>query len=372
MENFRRWRAGAIISGIVLAIVMVLLVIWGFNPQITAGPTVTPTPSPTASVPPATAPPKVDLTVTPEDLAHLITPCVGDEFITDSMPGDQLVWSDSVSKTFTSKDPAKATDEIAYQNCHNLTVLDQNIRGLVDLPVSKTETFRQVNAWWVDEYFTVVDAAKGNLRTAFLTKKDSHGDSIFVTADFQKFAELTNIALARVKVVGLFEQLSKTNWHVPERMGMTAGEIPRVELNPNQERRLAFWYEYTLKDNSCTGGVGFGFNYFDMRFETRTTSCVVTPPPSSGCTGTCKPPECPPSECLTPKDSSKDPSHHGTDGGNGGPNQNSGLDEKTDKPVVSSDPHVDPSPPAPTSPPVGSTPAPSPTATPPAEGGGLN
>jgi hypothetical protein len=90
--------------------------------------------------------------------------------------------------------------------------------------------------------------------------------------------------------------------------------------------------------------------------------------------GSCTP-KCPPGNHIpdcAPKDPSKDPAQQGNDGGMGNPNQNPGLDAKTDKPVIPDTPYVAPSAPAPKDPPAGSTPAPSPTATPIPEGGGLN
>lgn len=397
VESFRKWRAGAIISGIALSIILVVLALWGFNPQGATQSSIVPTAPPTPSATP-TPPPPVDLAVTQADLAAATAPCASDKFNTNSMPNKDLVLGDSVSTRFTAslvanQDYVGMMNEFMSEDCGNLTLIDMAIHGLATLPVDQTHTARDVNSWWMDEYFAKIDSGK-TLRELFLTKKAGEGNKLFVTADFQKYASLTNLLLARVKPVAMDASRSLSNYYVPARSGLAAGEIPVTELNPQPESRMAIWMGYTLKSGSCTN-IEFGFNVLDKRFETRAT-CVITPPTTTckttnscttthtpGCTSNCSPPV---KTCVSVYGSKypnglypvcKDgegnlPSNQGHNRpGGGGP-----APVQTDPvgPPAAGTPPVTYTPapvpaPAPTSTPIGSTPAPSPTATPPNEGG---
>jgi len=381
------FKVGATVCGAILVIVALVIALTYFgSPTINSAPNASPTPSATS-----TPPPTVDLAVTQADLAAATDPCTSDKFNTNSMPNKDLVFGDSVSTGFTASlvsnhDYVGMINEFMSEGCGNPTLLDMAIHGLATLPADQTHTVRDVNSWWMDKYFAQIGSGK-TLRELFLTKKAGEGNKLFVTADFQEYASLTNLLLARVKPVAMDASRSLSNYYVPARSGLAAGEIPVTELNPKQESRLAIWMGYSLKSGDCTN-IEFGFNVLDKRFETRAT-CVVTPPACAGASCTTHHPGCTGSTCTTIKtcasvygskyphgtypvckdDAGNGPSHHGNDGGNGGPNQNPGLDPTNTPTPVPTAPHTNPPSPAPTSPPVGSTPAPTPSTSPPPEGG---
>lgn len=261
---------------------------------------ITPTASPTSSA--STPPPPADLTVTRADLAAATAPCASDKFNTNSMPSKDLAFGDAVSTGFTASlvtnhDFVGMINEFMFEGCGNPTLLDMAIRGLATLPVDQTHTVRDVNSWWMDKYFATT-ASGTPLRELFLTKKAGEGNKLFVTADFQEYASLTNLLLARVKPVAMDASRSLSNYYVPVRSGLAAGEIPVTELNPQPESRMAIWMGYTLKSGSCTN-IEFGLNVLDKRFETRAT-CVVTPPIKTPPTTT-PPTTNPPGGCVAGK-----------------------------------------------------------------------
>lgn len=227
----------------------------------------------------------IDLAVYPEDLIPAEAECDSDEFIKNSLPSTKLVYGDSVSTPFVSDDPLEMFFEYLSENCGNPTVLDQTIRGLYSMQADDTHTIGQVNAWWMDEYLEMVPADV-KLREAFLIKKEDEGSKLFVIDEFSQYAELANTVLLRMKIDGVYEEQSVTNWHIPARVGLVAGEIPRPQINTVTEERLAALHlEYTFKGAAC-GPIRIGFNRYDKRLEIFASDCKPFTPPSS-CTVNC-------------------------------------------------------------------------------------
>lgn len=234
-----------------------------------------------------------DLTVNPEDILPERAKCETDEFIPNSLAevraGDPAFrqWSDSVSIPFASQDKDEMLDEMFAENCGNPTVLDMNIQALNRMTLLGFNVGE--NNPWMGEFLDAVES--DGLREAFLTKKGGN-DDIYVTAEFQRYAAMTNTILLAFQNLGVMSDLvSSENWHVE---GPVAGELPRTVLNPTQEGLPALVFEYTVKDNCSL--VRFGFNTQDKRFELFVTPVCEEVPPTTE-----EPPcECPPPGTVPP------------------------------------------------------------------------
>ena len=253
---------------------------------------------------------KEQLTVSPSDVLPAAAQCQDDEFSTNSLPGAGQKWSDAVSVPFESKDSKGMLGEILAENCQNPTVLDMNVKALSEITI---------HGWrvgdhnpWMEDFLAKAD--KTGLRTAFLTKKEGL-EGIFVTAEYQQYAAMTNTLLLRWQVAGVVTEKSVSNWHLPGG-GQIAGELARTQLNSKQENLPVLRLELTEKGRGCV--LAIGFNTGDKRFETlwcnkpqpkKTTR--TTPPPVTRTTPPTK--TCPPGQvkndngvCVTPKSSDRD------------------------------------------------------------------
>lgn len=294
--SIRNWRTGAIITGILAAISIVALALWGVT-------------IPGANTNPGT--PAEDLTVRVGDVIPREAKCLeSDEFIKNSLSSTDLRWSDSVSTPFTATTPEGMFGELLNENCGNPTVLMMNVEALSKISVEEGLTIGDVNPWMAD---FISQKESGLAKLDFLTKKVGYGDDLFVTTSFQEVAELTNTVLLRLKVVGISNDNSLENWHVAARDGLAAGTLPVATLNETQEKALpALRLEYTHKTECPLFAIGF--NIADKRFELLPVNCgtppTVTQPP---CKGDCEPPK------LEPKGDSPQPPGKPPVGDDGGP-----------------------------------------------------
>lgn len=289
------------------------------------------------------------LTVSPSDVLPAAAQCQVDEFSTNSLAGAGQKWSDAVSTPFESSDKKGMFKEVLVENCQKPTVLDMNIQALSNITIDGWNVGSH-NPWMAD---FIAKAEKDGLRTAFLTKKEGV-EGIFVTAEYQQYAAMTNTLLIRWRLAGVKAEKSVSNWHLPGG-GQIAGELARTRLNSKQENLPVLRLELTEKGVGCIFAIGF--NTGDKRFETlrcnkpqpkKTRTTTPTSPPRT----TPPPPKktCPPGQvkndngvCVTPKSSDRDDYIY-----------------PVDKPPA----------PKPTKPPVVTKPTPRPTPPPPNEGGG--
>ncbi|MGZ6005040.1 MAG: hypothetical protein ACXWLH_02715 [Candidatus Saccharimonadales bacterium] len=170
--------------------------------------------------------------------------------------------SESVSTPFTMADQNGLFDQLKAENCGNPTELDMNIRALHDFSVGGVNIGQ--NNPWMDEFLQRVSDAK-TLKAAFLTQPGGDNTPIFVSADFQRYAGLTNALLAAFQRIGIQPLPSVSNWH-QDPSKLASNELPRTVLNTVQENLPALVLAYTLKGQQCPL-VQFGFNVQDKRFE---------------------------------------------------------------------------------------------------------
>jgi len=239
---------------------------------------------------------KKNLTVSPEDLLPGQAKCTsGDRFNRNSLV--QGKWSDSVSTPYKASAKDGMLKETFDENCTNPTLLDMNVQALSRITI---------DGWnvgdhnpWMAQFLN--KASDPGLRAAFLTKKENV-NGIYVTADFQRAAAMTNTLLTRFMNVGVVTEPSTTNWHKPGG-GLVAGELVRTVLNDKQENLPVLRLELTEKGQGCVYAIGF--NTGDKRFETLgckappsktphtpTTGCKKDCGPTQGCTHNCNPPTC--------------------------------------------------------------------------------
>ena len=230
------------------------------------------------------------LTVTKQDLLPTSAKCHGgSKFNWNSVDGPHYA-SDSVSTRFKASRPAPVRKEVFAENCTNPTLLDMNLQALSRVTVSGWNVADHNP--WMGKFLK--KAADPGLRLAYLTKKqDVKG--VFVTAEFQRVAAMTNTLLMRFRAAGLVSERSKANWHLPGG-GLVAGELVRTKLNKKQEALPVFRFELTEKGRGCVYAIGF--NKFDKRFERLSCEKPSTPgtpgkPGTPGTPGT--PPGNPPS-----------------------------------------------------------------------------
>lgn len=324
---------------------------------------------------------KKKLTVNPEDLLPSDAKCTsGDRFNRNSISGKGK-WSDSVSTPYKASAKDGMLKETFDENCTNPVLLDMNVQALSKVTI---------DGWnvgdhnpWMGEF--LARASDPSLREAFLTKKENV-DGVFVTADFQRTAAMTNTLLTRFKNVGVVTETSTTNWHLPGG-GLQAGELIRTVLNDKQENLPVLRLELTEKGQGCVYAIGF--NTGDKRFETLkceqppkptpsspttpgqpTPECVKDcgPPPPPECVKDCSPPPpkptCPPDMPhgewpLCKDDPSNQPDGNHPDGNQpGGHNDTDGPGDPNPEPTFPTTPYTPPPAPTPSGPPKGSTPAP--------------
>jgi hypothetical protein len=266
-----RWRGRFITSVVVvLALIVTALLVGlrdnnggGSKPSGNESTTTTTNPGNDSEVPTG------DLEVKPGDILPEAARCTSDKFIPNSLPSAEKLWSDAVSTKFESSDPNEMLKALMAEHCGNPTLLDMTIKGLKEVKIGNFSVWEH-NPWMAD----FLERASGGMRKTFLTKKEGK-DGIFVTAEYQLFAEMVNTILLDYKVKGVMELQSVRNWHLP---GPTAGELPRVVENENQEGLPALVLVYTIKDN-CKGVSVIGYNAGDKRFEIfGSAKCNETPP----------------------------------------------------------------------------------------------
>ena len=225
------------------------------------------------NVPTLTDAGKKALTVKPSDLLPDSAKCSSDDKFDEAAAiTGPFKWSDSVSIAFASSDKKDMLAELLKENCTNPVLLDMNVQALSAVTI---------DGWnagdhnpWMGEFLQ--KAEKDGLRTAFLTKKQGQGDTIFVTADMRETAALVNTLILRFNNVGVVEKPSLTNWHRPGG-GLVAGELPRTVLNSKQEGLPVLRVELTEKGQGCVFAAGW--NVGDKRFETLACKEEVTPAP---------------------------------------------------------------------------------------------
>lgn len=102
----------------------------------------------------------------------------------------------------------------------------------------------------------------------------------FLSVDYQVLAEFTAELLVRGRLVGVLAEQSVLNYHLAGG-GMTAGQLPEIEVNSVQEALPAVVIEYYSKTGECL--LRIGINVRDKRPEI--FSCLPTPEPP--CTSNC-------------------------------------------------------------------------------------
>lgn len=220
--------------------------------------------------------PDDDLVVRPGDLLPDAARCQSDEFIPNSLPNAEMLWTDSVETPFKSSDMDGVETELFAHICGNPTMGDMANQGLATVNIGDFSVWE--NNPWMAEMADAV-AATGNLRLTFLTKKEEV-EGIFVTAEYQQYAEMLNTLIFAYMKWGDDEVLSVQNWHVA---GPVADELPITVENDVQEGLLSWIYVYTLKGQECPVSV-IGFNDGDKRFEIFEPGCSPEMPP---CTENC-------------------------------------------------------------------------------------
>lgn len=274
-----RWR-GRFITSVVVVIALIVTAFLvglrdnnggGSKPSGNESTTTTTTTNPSN----ASDVPTGDLEVKPGDILPEAARCTSDEFIPNSLPSVEKLWSDAVSTKFESSDPNEMLKALMAEHCGNPTLLDMTIQGLKEVKIGNFSIWEH-NPWMAD-FLNLVD--EHGLRAAFLTKKEGK-DGIYVTAEFQLYAEMVNTILLDYKNQGVMELQSVRNWHLP---GPTVGELPMVVENENQEGLPALVLVYTVKDN-CKAASVIGYNAGDKRFEIfGSPNCNETPPCSTNC-----------------------------------------------------------------------------------------
>lgn len=226
------------------------------------------------NVPTLTDAGKKALTVKPSDLLPDSAKCSSDDKFDEAAAiTGPFKWSDSASIAFAASDKKDMLAELLKENCTNPVLLDMNVQALSAVTI---------DGWnvgdhnpWMGEFLQ--KAEKDGLRTAFLTKKQGQGDTIFVTADMRETAALVNTLILNFNNVGVVEKPSLTNWHRPGG-GLVAGELPRTALNSKQESLPVLRVELTEKGQGCVFAAGW--NVGDKRFETLACKEEVAPAPA--------------------------------------------------------------------------------------------
>jgi len=352
-----KWKMGTIASAVALFIALAAGLLVGASDN-----------APTGDNTPVAEAPGADLTVNFGDILPVEALCASDEFITNSLPSEELLWSDSVSTPFAANDTEAKFSELREELCGNPTLLLMTVEALSAVTIEDSVTIGDVNPWMAEFI------AKANEDMfSLLTKKAETEDVVFVTADFQDVAELTNTVLLRLdNVESVVTEQSVTNWHVSAREGLAAGTIPFATLNEDQYEGEFLRLEYTLKGNECPA-FAVGYNVGDKRFATLGVDCgdkpeSPAPPTTPPTTPPTEEPQCPPDKPNGDWPVCKDKPENipDTPAGGGGP-----APDQPDPvgPPAGGEPPVTYAPaptPEPSDPPVGSTldPDPAPSAEP--------
>lgn len=325
MNGNNGWSRGLKVATI---LAVAWLLIWGIFAVGTA--LATPASPDEPTTPTGTGAPETEsLVVTPDDLLPEQALCTSDVFLDHSLrkvkkgSDEHRWWSDAVSIPFQASAKGDALKELFAENCGNPTELAMNVEAL--------SAFTPINGFnvgdhnsWMAEFLTQADEL--GLRSAFLTKKDGV-EGIFVTAEYQHVAAMTNTLLLAFENKGFVKEKSLTNRHIAD---ITAGELPRATLNPKQEKLKVLRLEFTAKDQGCLAAIGF--NKHDKRFETlpckkpkpNPTPTATptkpgfkpTPKPSPTPTKPTKTPKPSPTPTPTPTPETKKPSEHPANQGN--------------------------------------------------------
>jgi len=238
--------------------------------------TTTATTATTTTTPPTTAVlevPEGDLQVKPGDVLPRESRCQGDKFLENSLPSTKKYESDSPSIGFVSKDPDAMLKEVFVENCQNPTVLDMSIQGLATVRIGDFSVWDENP--WLEECQKI--GAEG-LWAHLVTREGSEG--FFVTAGFQRCAEMVNTLLLFYKVLPPDARQSVRNWHLA---GPDADDLPpRTVENEVQEDLPALILAYTLKD-VCGAESVIGYNVFDKRFEVFEPQSCEAPLCSESC-----------------------------------------------------------------------------------------
>lgn len=330
----RAWKRGAIICGVIIVLLAIVGQTAGganSNDSSKRNNSKTATPGDEVSL---TAKQKdklkQNLTVRKGDILPKQAKCVNDVFLRNSLApvqnGDPAArqWSDAMSTPFGTEDPNLMAFSLLIEHCGNPTELDNTIQGLSSQTIDGINI--GANNPWMGEFERKANDV--GLRRAYLTKKTGDEDGVYVTADYQLYAAMTNTLLLNFQRLPQTAKLaSVSNWHQSPK-SQQPGELPRAALNGQQEDHPVLVFQYTVKAGCPL--VQFGFNVKDKRFENLPVPMCAPPPapapapqptptqPGGGTSPTTKPhkpppttrpttppttrpPKCPSGKCTPPK-----------------------------------------------------------------------
>lgn len=314
----RHWHLGAIISGVILAVCIIVGLAWPGGAD-TNDNSKTATPGDKVSL---TAKQKdklkQNLTVRKGDILPKQAKCVNDVFIRNSLApvqyGDPAArqWSNAMSTPFGTEDPNLMAFSLLIEHCGNPTELDNTIQGLSSQTIDGINI--GANNPWMGEFEQKANDV--GLRRAYLTKK-SGDDGIYVTADYQLYAAMTNTLLLNFQRLPQTAKLaSVSNWKQDPK-SQQPGELPRAVLSGQQEDLPVLVFQYTVKAGCPL--VQFGYNVLDKRFENLPVPMCAPPPapapapqptptqPGGGTSPTTKPHKPPPTTRPTTPPTTRPP-----------------------------------------------------------------
>ena len=371
MESLRNWRTGAIITGIAIVLSLVFLSVWPLVKSSGDG-LIGQVPDDVRSL--IANPPSVD--------------CVALATKYDMPPKNGKVVLTYIPNKVDTADPT-ARD---FSDAVNISAIPAD-RDRVNASIcSQPEEAGMVGVALATHY-PIFDQLNPNLFGQFVgTTPKEWADKVFNgTIPYDDATKtMTQLAgLMTIFTVSYEKGLSTAwNYHATPEMLTTKANVRSIVVNPNQY--TGDFEKYRISWKGMVGceiefginvGIGGDITKGDQRIAgfTCVTPPKSTPPPHGHPTPT----PTPSLSCLSVygskyphgtypvcKDDAGDgPSHHGNDGGNGGKNQNPGLDPTNTPTPVPSATRTNPASPSPSASPTGSTPAPTVTATPTPEGG---
>ena len=284
------------------------------------------------------ADPNASLVVTPGDLIPAAAKCTaGDTY----SPGDgQKLWADSLGVPLKApaSDPAAMLAEDMANACVNPTIGDANAQALKEGVVTGNWSIGGHNPWIAT---MVTKGDKDGLRAAWLTHKlddkggvikDNAGNAVvYVTAEYQRYAEMTNTLLLALRNQGVKTGVnSVVNWPASP---LVVGELPRAyrvdDPNAQEKNKPALALVFTTKAGEACPYTLWIDTLDERPFYSActpttpprtttppkvTTPPTTTPPHTTPPTTSTPTPSCPPGQgtppaCLTPKDASVIPTN---------------------------------------------------------------
>ena len=183
--------------------------------------------------------PAVDLTVKKGMMLPSAAYCPNDDRFSENslkpVGPKGRTYADSDSTPFTPGSPAAQFTQYTSENCVNMTTTDAAIQALSVAPKIGNFSIYKANKQWMDTFMIKTAKSPIGLGIWLTQKLDKNGKIIldanghparFVTAEFQRYAEMVNTILLGLDNQGVKTARSAINWPSPGTLA--AGVLPRV------------------------------------------------------------------------------------------------------------------------------------------------